>query len=239
MKLYVYCVADREPRFARPLVGLGDNEVEFLEFDELVVGASKFNGDLVEVSRANVVLHDAVIREVFSQVTVLPFRFGTLLPSSVLESYVRSRHQALAERLSDLRDCIEMSVKIIWRRTESESAPETPVPDVGEGTAFLLSKRKQFLVDEELDREAREVAEWIKGRLSGVARREQVSIEPKQKLVLSASYLIKRDKETEFGQIVDILRIERPDLHFLFSGPWPPYTFANIELEFQTHFGVS
>jgi len=33
--------------------------------------------------------------------------------------------------------------------------------------------------------------------------------------------------------------VERPELHFLTSGPWPPYTFANIDLEFETQFGVS
>jgi len=34
-------------------------------------------------------------------------------------------------------------------------------------------------------------------------------------------------------------RDERPDLHFLLSGPWPPYSFANIELDVKTQFGVS
>ena len=34
-------------------------------------------------------------------------------------------------------------------------------------------------------------------------------------------------------------RKTRPELHFLVSGPWPPYTFSNIELEFKSQFGVS
>ena len=240
MKLYVYCVADSEPSFARPLVGLANNDVEFLKFGELVVGASQFNGEVVEVNRENVLLHDAVIREVFSQVTILPFRFGTSLTSTSLESYMRSKHQALAERLSSLRNCVEMSVKIIWRnQVVSKPRDEKPDPELGQGTAFLLAKREQLLVDENLDREARTMADWIRERLSGVVLNEQVSVQPKQKLVLSASYLVERGRETDFGQIVDKLRIERPDLHFLTSGPWPPYTFANIELEFETHFGVS
>jgi hypothetical protein len=35
------------------------------------------------------------------------------------------------------------------------------------------------------------------------------------------------------------IRENRPELHFLFSGPWPPYSFANIELEFKSQIGVS
>jgi hypothetical protein len=34
-------------------------------------------------------------------------------------------------------------------------------------------------------------------------------------------------------------RSERPELKFLVSGPWPPYSFANIDLEFRNQFGVS
>jgi Gas vesicle synthesis protein GvpL/GvpF len=240
MKLYAYCVADREPVFPKPLVGLANNEVEFLKFGELVIGASKFTGEVVEVNKENVLLHDAVIREVFSQATILPFRFGTSLSPANLESYVKSKRHALAERLASLRNCVEMSVKVIWRNEAvSESLQEKPNPLWGKGTAFLLAKREELRVDERLDREARTVLDWISGHLSGMVRSEQVSVQPKQKLVLSASYLIERGKETDFGQIVSKLRIERPDLHFLTSGPWPPYTFANIELEFETHFGVS
>ena len=156
MKLYVYCVADREPGFAKPLVGLANNEVEFLTFDDLVVAASEFSDEVVEVNRANVLVHDAVIREAFSQSTVLPFRFGTLLSTTRLESYIRSKTRTLAERLESLRNCVEMSVKIIWRHEVSkESTSEEPDPELGKGTAFLLAKRNELLVDEELDREAR------------------------------------------------------------------------------------
>lgn len=240
MKLYVYCVADRDPGFVKPLVGLAGSEVEFLGFDDLVVGTSKFNGEVVEINRANVLLHDAVVRETFSQSTVLPFRFGTLLSTARLESYMGSKHRTLAERLESLRNCVEMSVKIIWRNQGStKSSSEKPDPQLGKGTAFLQAKRAQFLEDEELDREARGVADLLQERLTGLVRREQVTVQPKQKLVLSASYLIQSGMDIDFRQIIDKFTDERPDLHFLTSGPWPPYTFANIELEFQSHFGVS
>jgi len=56
---------------------------------------------------------------------------------------------------------------------------------------------------------------------------------------LSASYLVDRGREADFREILNKLRAERPELHFLISGPWPPYTFANIDLEFDAQFGVS
>jgi hypothetical protein len=38
---------------------------------------------------------------------------------------------------------------------------------------------------------------------------------------------------------VQEIRNNRPDLSIRLSGPWPPYSFANIELEFKSQFGVS
>ena len=62
---------------------------------------------------------------------------------------------------------------------------------------------------------------------------------PGGKLVLSAAHLVERSKIGLYREKVAKLREERPELHFLMSGPWPPYTFANIELEFKSQFGVS
>jgi hypothetical protein len=39
--------------------------------------------------------------------------------------------------------------------------------------------------------------------------------------------------------MLKLARGERAELRFLTSGPWPPYSFANIDLEFKTQFGVS
>jgi gas vesicle protein GvpL/GvpF len=50
---------------------------------------------------------------------------------------------------------------------------------------------------------------------------------------------VERDFVDEYRARLKVARAERPDLHFLVSGPWAPYSFANIDLEFTTRFGVS
>jgi len=57
--------------------------------------------------------------------------------------------------------------------------------------------------------------------------------------VVAAAHLVERDKIPQYKERLAAARKNRPELHFLFSGPWPPYSFANIELEFKTQFGVS
>jgi hypothetical protein len=70
-------------------------------------------------------------------------------------------------------------------------------------------------------------------------REEDVSLCPTEKLIVAAAHLVSREAVREYRDRLAVARKTRPELHFLVSGPWPPYTFSNIELEFKTRFGVS
>jgi len=241
MKVYLYCVTDGEPDL-KDVVGLEGRAVEIVNKGLFVV-TTPFEGEVVAVTRDNVLQHETVVRKIFSTATVLPFRFGTLTTEAGLQSYLTSHDTALRDRLSQLRDCVEMSVKIIWQNTsEVESEAELTIPDfdqIGAGTAFLMFKRQELLGNERLEQEARDLDDWLRSGLKDVVQQEQVTIEPTQRLVVSASYLVERARMSDYRRELAKLQAERSTLHFLFSGPWPPYTFANIDLEFGAHFGVS
>jgi len=238
MKRYLYCVAEHVSNFPGQVVGIAEHEVELVTIEGLVVVTSKFEGDVVPLTRDNVLLHESVVRRVFATTTPLPFRFGTLVRQQVLNSYINARRPALIERLLTVQNCVELSVKIIWSnwserrqtRLQSSSQPD----ESGPGSSFLKSKREELFGNQELGEQAKEISEWLGDRLKRFVRQQKISVEPQQKLVLSSSYLVGRDFETGFRSELEALRAERPELHFLVSGPWPPYTFANIDLEFKT-----
>ena len=242
MKFYLYCLADAEPNLNGALNGLDNKIVEVIKSNRLFVVASKFEGEAVPVTRENVLQHEAAVRQTFSATTVLPFRFGTLVTESGLQTYVKTRENSLLERLEQVRGCVEMNVKIIWQNSSAIEESESAVPDldeVGTGTAFLLFKREELLGNDRLEQEARELESWLEEALHGIVRQEQITIEPRQRLVVSASYLVEQAQLAGYRRALGRLQAERTNLHFLSSGPWPPYTFANIDLEFGTHFGVS
>jgi hypothetical protein len=242
MNSYLYCVAHEDPNFKDELGGLYGRSVEVFNREPLFVVASKFDGEMVPVTRENVLQHEAIVRTTFSTTTVLPFRFGCLVTMSGLESYLTTFERALLERLAQVSDCVEMSVKIIWQNSSEIEDPGSVVPDLdeaGAGTAFLMSKRQELLGNDRVGQEARELEAWLGHGLRNFVRQEQITIEPKQRLVLSASYLVERVRLTDYRRELGRLQAERTNLHFLSSGPWPPYTFANIDLEFGARFGVS
>jgi len=238
MKFYVYCIASTPVELDTSLIGVGGGAVEQLIVDGLSVVASKFDTDRVSVSRENILRHEAIVRNVLAMTTPLPFRFGTLVTEAGLRSYVTSRKAALQDRLEVVKDSVEMSIKVIWQSTDDDESPAT-TEDLGVGAAFLVAKRQELFGDERLVKRSQEIADWLSGRIKNLVKKENISVHPKQKLVVAGAYLIQRAIQAQFRTRVEELAVERPELHFLTSGPWPPYTFANIDLEFETQFGVS
>ncbi len=244
MKLYLYClIGDDAP--TESLVFSGENEgvsgspvTRFClgDFNLLV---SDFAGSSVPLTRDNVLKHAAVVNRILTETTPLPFRFGTLATEQELESFLNSRSEALKVKLELVRGCVEMSVKII---SERESA-EPPVPSNEDeqkpGTAFLREKRREILGSEARVSEAKTTADWLSKRLGDSVRRSQINTNATDKLILAAAHLVEWSTVEQYRAKLKQVQLERPELHFLVSGPWPPYSFADIDLEFKTQFGVS
>ncbi|HEV3470482.1 MAG TPA: GvpL/GvpF family gas vesicle protein [Pyrinomonadaceae bacterium] len=238
MSLYVYCVSDEvtgEALAGTP--GLAGAPVRLFERAGLAAVVSPFEEEPVPVTREHALAHNRVNAVVLARTTPLPFRFGTLADGERLASYLESREAALRAALAAVRGCVEMSVKLMWdaavaRRGAGAAAGGeqggAPAP-AGGGTAFLLAKRRELLGDEDLRRRADELAAWLELRTSDLARASDVRVRPSASLVVRAAHLVARARVGEYRDRLRALRAERPDLRFLTSGPWPPYSFGSIK----------
>jgi Gas vesicle synthesis protein GvpL/GvpF len=238
MKLYAYCLTQGIDSITEAVRGVSETPVRLLKIEEVAVLVSDLEIDSVPVTRENVLAHAAVVRSVLDRTTPLPFRFGTLVTEAQLRSYVSTRKPAIEAKLAHVRDCVEMSVKIIWQAASTEHN-EAIASAEGSGTSFLKEKRRELLGDEHRSKEVKEISEWLHQTVSGLTRDEQTTVKTADKVMLAASHLVERAKLKQYQAKVTEARGKRPNLHFLLSGPWPPYSFVNIELEFKTQFGVS
>ncbi|HEU4434548.1 MAG TPA: GvpL/GvpF family gas vesicle protein [Pyrinomonadaceae bacterium] len=240
MKLYVYCLVEKIDALLAPVSGVSGAPVDLIRLDDFSFLVTQLEGDSAPpVTRDNVLAHDAVVRSVLNETTPLPFRFGTVQTESHLRSYIRTHRTALEAKLAVVRGCVEMSVKIISNLDESDLETTSERTEEGPGGRFLNEKRREILGGERRAKEAREVAAWLKEQVGSFVRQEAISLCPTEKLIVAAAHLVVREQVTKYRGGLAIARNARPELHFLVSGPWPPYTFSNIELEFKTRFGVS
>jgi len=240
MKLYAYCLAEADAAtFDGSPPGISGAPVRLLKLNNLAVLVSDIGIEAVPVTKENALAHAAVVRSILDQTTPLPFRFGTLVTEQQLGSYVSARKPALKKKLAHVRGCVEMSVKIIWEGPAGKNT-ETPNSDrQGVGTNFLAEKQREIFGDEQRATQAAEVSGWLRDGISDLTRDERVTLRPSERLLLSAAHLVERGNIPHYRARMAEARKNRAELHFLVSGPWPPYSFANIELEFSSQFGVS
>ena len=50
------------------------------------------------------------------------------------------------------------------------------------------------------------------------------------RLLLNNSFLVEKKKFSQFSEKVGELEGKNPELKFLYTGPWPPYSFVNIKI---------
>jgi hypothetical protein len=238
MKLYLYCLTDNAKAAAiETTAGLSRSVTRVLDFGNIKAIVSDVESHRVKVTRENVLAHERVIDRVMLETTPLPFRFGAIVTVEQLQSYIESNEARLQALLDRVRGAVEMSVKIIWdkdaasaARTETTSQETDPKddPPPGPGLAFLLAKQREMAGERELKNRVEEIARWLDQGVAGLVREKAVSLQPADRIVVSAAYLVERERVAEFKERVISLTSERKDLRFLTSGAWPPYSFTHL-----------
>jgi hypothetical protein len=238
MKLYAYCLVEHVETLDVSVRGIADTPVRMLKIDEFGIVISE--GESFPLTQSeSVMAHAAVVRSLLDQTTSLPFRFGTVLTEQQLRHYVATYKPALKKNFAHVRGCVEMDLKIIWQRGKPD-ADQPPEEKQGPGTTFLEKKRRELFGDERQSGQKTPLSNLLREHLGGLIRDEHIELHPSKTAVLAAVFhLVERANAEKYREIVQEIRNNRPDLSIRLSGPWPPYSFANIELEFKSQFGVS
>ena len=233
MNLYAYCLSDEVTAGAvENVTGVAGASVRLVERAGISAVVSEFVDEKIAVTRENVLAHERVVRRVLAETTPLPFRFGTIVTEARLESYLDSQQAKLKEQMERVRGAVEMSVKVIWRPetvgNEASGGGDEEAAAGGSGTRFLLEKRRELMGESALKERAEEVAAWLGRAVEGLVRESRVELQPSENLILAASHLVERALLADYRAALGRSKTERPELHFLTSGAWPPYSFTSV-----------
>jgi hypothetical protein len=239
MKLYVYCLAEGVDRLNKTPRGISGAAVRIAKFEDVSALVSVCRADTFKVTRKNALAHHEVVRSITKQTTPLPARFGTIVTVQQLSSYISTNRQAIKAKLAHVRGGVEMNVRMI--ATIADISPDSTVDNVlGPGTAFLLEKQREILREQVGVAQKGQLSAWLREKLGNLIKEEKISVVPSETVILArADHLIGRGDVEEYRTKMARAVAERPEVRFMVSGPWPPYSFANIELEFSRQFGVS
>ena len=249
MKLYAYCVCAGLETIAKPIAGVSGASVRLLKAEDLSLMVSDCESlpvskDQAHLIREHAQAHAAVVRSVLEQTTPLPFRFGTLAAEPQLRSFIETHRLALTKKLEHVRGCVEMDLKIIWQRSDSSAgavdAGAEENDKTGPGTTFLREKQQALAGPKQAAEQRTQLTKLLRRELGGILRDEAVSLRQSEAGLLSEVFhLVESSGIQQYKEKVTELLEKQPEIHFMISGPWPPYGFANMELEFDALFGVS
>jgi hypothetical protein len=245
---YLYAILAGEVPHALEPIGLPDGagDVATVAAEGLAAVVSRYDGPpFSDLMRADVldrlVIHQRVIEGVMGSRSVLPAKFGTVLPSPAAVHAVLGHFRArFAAALAEVEDAVEVNLSAtidlraafaeIVQEVEDAAPARTDASEVpGEAPGERL--RIGMLVRQALERRRDGYRRRVVSDLVPFAYDAQPSPLPSEEVVCNVAFLVGRDQVDRFDAAVARLADAYADrLAFRYVGPLPPYSFAMVEL---------
>jgi hypothetical protein len=191
-----------------------------------------------------VLRHEAVVEALGQAGPTLPVRFGTVLadPLAVVQA-IAGKYSVLLADLTRLGDKIELGLTLLWdtppgqdeaparqetlARRQAFWAAELPASNTsGSGTRYLEARRTQYRREAAQQNKARALIADLDEAFRPYALEQRYRVLASPRLAVRAAYLVQPGHIQEFQQAIGNICGNQPDLRWLLSGPWPPYTFV-------------
>lgn len=227
--LYLYAITDQAqvPLCVGP--GLHGISPYGLVHRDIAAVVSPLPQAKVLPTEANAWLHESVVEALMAERTVLPARFGTILAGEALvQAALMAHYDNLVANLRCLRGRVELGLRVLW--DDDEPSESSRQPTNSSGRAYLLARFEEQRLDRAWRERAGALAAELHNTLAQKAADSTYQVLLTPRLLLTAAYLVERDQLTTFKAAVHSLREDHPILRFLFTGPWPAYSFARIAL---------
>jgi hypothetical protein len=223
--------------------GLGGKTVEPVVLDELAALTSEVPPGKVRAKRADLLRHFDVVGKAFENGTILPLRFGIVFgdEGSLVQDFLRPRHDELVRLLRELHDRVELRVTAHYRADAvlAEIVRENPriarlreaTRERGRAAQPALLELGELVAAELQARTARDSRALLE-RLRSFALAYELDEEPIENQVLRGSFLLERRRVDVFDAALDDFastHAGRIDVKLV--GPLPPHSFVELDHE--------
>ncbi|MCX7111589.1 MAG: GvpL/GvpF family gas vesicle protein [Proteobacteria bacterium] len=161
-----------------------------------------------------------VVERIHQRTTIIPIRYGSLLPDeAAVVELMAEKASHYCRLLADLEGCEEMGIRLPMAAPEPEPlAAKKP----SSGYEYLLARKRKYSAAEQAEKEAAA----LDLALTGLYRKRcgDAGLFAGQHMYL-VSYLVHRTQLDAFRAKVDELFNDETQ-KVIISGPWPPYNFA-------------
>ena len=256
--IYVYCISDKLPE---PGIEIASNELNMLTVNNFIVffkhvSESEFSEENLKKNISDIQWleinardHFRIISSIMENCNVIPFKFGTIYTSpDSLTKFITDYSDSLVVNFDFVRGKEEWTIKIYCDRgalskqidelSEEAAVMEKQIMASSPGKAFLLKRKKNDLVENEMDRLCNQYGQEYYDIFKELSESDRLNnLLPKEftgrveTMILNTTFLVRKDKVAEFINTADDLRKRDENSGFFIevTGPWPPFSFISIK----------
>ena len=242
---YIYCITGSKQFQSFGPLGIGErgDEVYTICFNDIAAVVSNSPVKKYPVSRENLIPHEKAVEEVMRYYTVLPVRFCTIAEDEAkVKRILEIEHDRFVDSLRNMEGKKELGLKAIFKEDVIYKDILEKYKDIKvlkEKIAALPSEKTYLqrakigeMVEAALEKEKAECKEDILNILSPLAVEVKTNNTYGELMIISAAFLVQKDKEPEFDQKVEELNTKFGDrMKFKYVGTLPPFNFVNLVIE--------
>jgi len=250
---YLYCIADGNESIGFGKIGIEDNEVYTIPFDDLCAvvhncSPKAYQSEDQEIVKAWVLAHQKVVDTAWERFgTVIPIGFDTIIkgdgvidPEENMRNWLRDDYKNLKGKIKKLKDKAEYGVQIIWdsKVIAEKTAEENPeakklqeeIKSKPRGMAYMYRQKLEGLLKKDMEKKAdhnfKQFYERIKPYVDDLKVDKTKKIEDKNKqMLMNLACLLPSDQSKELGE--ELEKIETLEgFSVRYTGPWAPYSFV-------------
>jgi hypothetical protein len=234
----------------RTAAGVGDppSSVRVIRSGDLAalvsdVSAAEMSAQGVRGMRRDMKAHSSVLNALAAKVTVLPARFGVVLPDegALIAEFLDPRRRALEEFLEQLDGTVEVTLRATYIEEQVLRELVSARPELAAGRVARRGRSASMATESriELGRQIAAAikdlqdqdARWLLDLLNPVIRDARIGKPLTDLMVLNASFLVGRAMLPKFDRTLEIATRETRDrMTFDCVGPLPPFSFVDLRL---------
>lgn len=224
MGCYGYCVAAALTPQAE-LSGIGGARVVARDVAGMKVWVSEIERPDPDV--AHVKAHNAVVEAAISDdATPVPLRFGQWSADfSEFDRLIADKAEWYRERLTIFAGALEFGIRVV-RPDKQAAARVVRLPRADSGTAYMEALRAGAAAAQSEREEADRVRMGVAATMKDLVREEHSEAARTPHGIITVAHLVGREHFEAYHARMQELREQFPELRFLLSGPWAPYSFA-------------
>ncbi|MBI5747540.1 MAG: GvpL/GvpF family gas vesicle protein [Nitrospinae bacterium] len=242
---YIYCIIEsNQPRSFGPL-GIGGRADELYTVCCNGLAACVSSSPIIRYSclRDNMLAHEMAIEEVMKEYTVAPVRFCTIAKDEEkVKKILEIEHDRFIDALKNVEGKKELGVKAMFKEDIIYKDILERYEDIRilKGKIATLPSEKTYfqrmeigrMVEASLQNEREICKKEILDSLTPLAEDYKVNNIYGEVMILSAAFLVNKDKEPEFDQKVEGFNTKYGDkIKFKYVGTIPPFNFVNLVIE--------